>query len=151
MAYGVPRPRENTLSLSGTFLPFFVCMCGRAAPTAYGSFQLGAELELQLPAYTTVLAIPDPYCICDLYHSSLQWWILNPLIEARDRTRIIMVTSWICFWCATWEIQVLFFLKEPFLLFVLNAINIWGLSPRHELLDDSDIFLLFLKTPSKEV
>ena len=47
--------------------------------------RLGAELELQLPAYTTATA--------------MQHWILNPLREARDGTRILMVTSWICFCC----------------------------------------------------
>ena len=31
--------------------------------------------------------------ICDLHHSSLQHQILNPLIEARDRTRVLMDTS----------------------------------------------------------
>ena len=30
---------------------------------------LGVELELQLPAYTTVTATPDPSCICDVGHS----------------------------------------------------------------------------------
>ena len=29
--------------------------------------------------YTTVTATLDPSGICDLYHSSRQWWILNPL------------------------------------------------------------------------
>ena len=32
--------------------------------------RLGVELELQLLAYTTVRATPDPSHICDLYHSS---------------------------------------------------------------------------------
>ena len=29
--------------------------------------RLGDELELQLPAYTTATATPDPSCVCDLY------------------------------------------------------------------------------------
>ena len=41
---------------------------------------LGVELELQLPAYTTATAIPDPSCVCDLHHS----WILNPPSRAKD-------------------------------------------------------------------
>ena len=49
--------------------------------------RLGVEPELQLPALTT--AIPDPSCICNLHHSSWQHWILNPLIEARDRSHIL--------------------------------------------------------------
>ena len=35
--------------------------------------QLGVELELQLPVYTTAIAVPDPCYICDLCR------ILNPL------------------------------------------------------------------------
>ena len=55
--------------------------------------RLGVESELQLVAYTTATATPDPDCICILYHSSQQRHILNPLSEARDGTRILMVTS----------------------------------------------------------
>ena len=50
--------------------------------------RLGVKLELQLQAYTTAIAMPDLSCVCDLHHSSQQRWILNPLIEARDRTHI---------------------------------------------------------------
>ena len=46
--------------------------------------RLGVKLELQLPAYTTATARPDPSHVCDLHHSSWLWWILNPWIEARD-------------------------------------------------------------------
>ena len=31
--------------------------------------RLGAELELELPAYTTAIAMPDPSCVCNLHHS----------------------------------------------------------------------------------
>ena len=47
---------------------------------------LGVESELQLLAYTTATATPDPSRIFDLHQSSWQCWILNPLSEARDRT-----------------------------------------------------------------
>ena len=33
--------------------------------------------------------------LCNLRHSSQQCQILNPLSEARDRTRNLMVTSWV--------------------------------------------------------
>ena len=49
---------------------------------------LEVELELQLLAYTTATATPDPSHICNLHHSLWQQWILNPLSEARDQTRI---------------------------------------------------------------
>ena len=43
--------------------------------------RLGAESELQLPAYTTATATPDPSRICDLHYSSGQRRILYPLSE----------------------------------------------------------------------
>ena len=63
--------------------------------------RLGFKLELQLPAYTTVTATPDPSRICDLHHSSQQRQILYPLSEARDRTCNFMLLSWIHFRCTT--------------------------------------------------
>ena len=50
-----------------------------------GSSRLGVEVELQLPAYTTATATPDPSRICDLHHSSQQCRIPDPPREARDR------------------------------------------------------------------
>ena len=52
---------------------------------------LGVGLELQLPAYATATAMPEQ-SICNLYHSSRQHWILNPLSEARDQTHILTDT-----------------------------------------------------------
>ena len=54
---------------------------------------IGVKLELQMPAYTTATARPDPSLICNLHHSSLQCQILNPLSKARDRTHVFMDTS----------------------------------------------------------
>ena len=59
--------------------------------------RLGVESELQSLAYTTATATQDPSCICNLHHSSWQRQILNPLSEARDRTRVLMNTSRIRF------------------------------------------------------
>ena len=56
---------------------------------------LGVELELQLPAYATAIATRDLSCICYLYHSSWQHWVLKPLSKARDRTLILTDTSWV--------------------------------------------------------
>ena len=55
--------------------------------------RLGVKTELQLPAYAT--AMQDLSCICSLHHSSWQHQILNPLIEARDQTCILMDASWV--------------------------------------------------------
>ena len=57
--------------------------------------RLGVKVELQPPAYTTATATPDLSCVCDLHHSSQQRQILNPLSEAREGTRILMVKSWV--------------------------------------------------------
>ena len=54
----------------------------------------GVKTELQLPATTT--AAWDTSHICNLYHSSPQCPILTPLSKARDRTCILMDTSWVC-------------------------------------------------------
>ena len=63
--------------------------------------RLGVKSELQLPAYTTDMAVWDPSRIWDLLHSSGQHWILNPLSEARNRTCFLMVASWVCYCWAT--------------------------------------------------
>ena len=62
--------------------------------------RLGVILVLQLPAYTTATTTSDLSCICHLYHSSWQHWILDPLSKASDRTCNPMVPSQICFCCA---------------------------------------------------
>ena len=55
--------------------------------------RLGVKLELQLLAYATATAMPDPSCICGLHSSLQQCQILNPLSEARDRSCILKAAS----------------------------------------------------------
>ena len=57
--------------------------------------RLGVKSELQLPAYITATATRDPSRVCNLHHSSQQRRIVNPLSKGRDRTRNLMVPSWI--------------------------------------------------------
>ena len=67
--------------------------------------RLGVELELQPLAY----AQPQQCqirAIFDLHHSSRQRQILNPMIEARDRTCELMDTGQIHFCWAMMEIPV---------------------------------------------
>ena len=52
----------------------------------------GAEWELQLLAYISATATPDPSRICDLRCSLPQHGIHNPLSEARDQTHILIET-----------------------------------------------------------
>ena len=63
--------------------------------------RLGVQSELQLPAYTIGIAMPNPSHVCDLHHSSQQLWILNPLGEAQDPLGVLMDTSPVCYSWAT--------------------------------------------------
>ena len=72
---------SNTGSLVGScllsFFFFFFCFLGPYLWHMDAS-RLGLQLELQLLAYTTATATPDPSQICDLCHSLWQRWLLNP-------------------------------------------------------------------------
>ena len=59
--------------------------------------RLGVKSELQLPTYDKATAMPDLSSVCDLHHSSQQHQIRNPLSEARNRTRVFMDISWVCY------------------------------------------------------
>ena len=76
--------------------------------------RLGVESELQPPAYATATAMRDLSLVCSLHHSSRQHWILNPLSEAKDRTRNLIVPSQIRFCCATMGTPFGYFLKQHF-------------------------------------
>ena len=65
------------------FLFFVFCFLG-PHPQGMEVPRLGVESELQMPAYTTATDMPDLSRVCDLHHSSLQHWTLDPLSEARD-------------------------------------------------------------------
>ena len=93
------RWSPSTTFLANIIITFFFLF--RAVPRHIEVLRLGVQLELQLPAYTTATATPDPSHVCHLYHSSQQHWIVNPLSQTRDRTRSLLVPSWICFCCAT--------------------------------------------------
>ena len=62
----------------------------------------------------------DPSHVCNLYHSSWQRRIFNPLSEARDQTHILMDTGWFHYpWATTGTPHIVnqlyfenFFLKE---------------------------------------
>ena len=54
--------------------------------------RLGVEPEVQLLAFATATAAPDPSRICDRCHILRQCQTLNPLSEAKDQTRILTDT-----------------------------------------------------------
>ena len=93
----------GTLKIS-FFILHFVCVCVCLLgpyPWHMEVPRLGVKWKLQLPAYTIATAMPDLSRVYDLHHSSWQCWILNPLIQARDQTYILMDTSQICYRWAT--------------------------------------------------
>ena len=92
-------PHSNSTCSTQPFFFFFFFGLFRAAPAHVEVPRLGVESELLLPTYTT--ARSDPSHVCDLHHSSQQHWIFNPLSRARDRTQVLMDTSWVCYCWAT--------------------------------------------------
>ena len=56
----------------------------RAAPMAYGSSQVRVRIGAIAASLRHSHTKPDLSHFCDLYHSSQQHQILNPLSEARD-------------------------------------------------------------------
>ena len=79
------RNSDSCFVLFFDFL-FFFFFSFRATPTAYGGSRPEIKSKLQLLAYTTATATPDPSHVSKLHHSSQQRRILNPLSEARDQT-----------------------------------------------------------------
>ena len=71
----------------------FFCLFAfsRAAPVAYG----GSQARGLIGADITAAATQHPSPVCNLHHSSQQSRILKALSKARDRTRNLMVPSWI--------------------------------------------------------
>ena len=62
---------------------------------AHGGFQARDQIGAAAAGYTTMRETQDVSRIFDLHHSSQQHWILSPLSKAKDRTRILMDTSWV--------------------------------------------------------
>ena len=87
----------------------------------------GVGSELQMLSHTIATTKWDPSCVCNLHHSSQQHWILNPLSEARNWTRILMDTSQICFCWATMRTPYFIFLKNLFFFFFSQTHGIWQL------------------------
>ena len=78
--------------------------------------RLGVKSELQLPAYATATAMPDPSCICNPHCSLCQRQILNPLSEVRDQTCILMNTGWVLNLLRSQELLVVSFYTPNYLI-----------------------------------
>ena len=76
--------------------------------------RLGVKSELQLPAYATATATAtwDPSRVCNLHRSSWQRWIFYPLIEARDRTHVLVSRSQVRYHRAMMGTPAVFFQCE---------------------------------------
>ena len=82
------------LTLIYVFIYLFIYFCFSGLHLRHIEVpRLGVKSELQLQAYTTATATPDLSHVCDLYHSSQQHWIPNPLSEVKDGTRVLMDIS----------------------------------------------------------
>ena len=82
--------KQCSLKLRGLHFFFFFFFFGLFVLLGPHSWHMEVP---RLGAYTTATATPDLSRVCDLHHSSQQHWLLNPLSEARDRTRNLMVPS----------------------------------------------------------
>ena len=97
---------------------------------------LGIESELLLLTYTTATATPDPSRVCDLYHSSRQCRILNPLSKAGN----LIVPSRIRFCCTTMGTPPLTFISQNKQTNKQKALFLRN-SPKTEWWKKSNIFL----------
>ena len=102
LEWGVEGGRELLHSLIWTILFYYLFiyfLLFRATGAAYGSSQARSQIR------ATAAGLHHSHSnagskLC-LWPISQQCQILNPLSEARDRTCILMDTSWICFHWAT--------------------------------------------------
>ena len=137
-------PLTNISHILISFKLLFMCICSltyfrvflfvclfcffglfRAIPMAMEVPRLGAELELQLLAYTTATATGDPSRVCDLHQSSRQCRILTPLSKARDQTRVLMDASRIRFRWATRGNSGLCCFRWERLTVILNVVHVY--------------------------
>ena len=78
---------------------FLVFLLFRAAPVARGGSQARGLIRVAAVSLHHSHSNTRLSHICSLHHSSLQHQILNPWIEARDRTHSVIVPSQIHFCC----------------------------------------------------
>ena len=140
------------LFFSGVCVCVCVCLLG-LNPWHMEVPKPGVKLELQLPTYTSGTATPGLSCVCDLYHSSWQHWILNPLSEARDRTCDLMDTNRIHFcWAMTGTPPLSLLLKVHFpnQLWILQGGPISYSTISQPLADALHLLTLNIRTLKKE-
>ena len=97
------------------FLSFCLFVFSRAAPSTYGGSQarglIGAVGSSLRHSHSNL----DLSRVFNLYHSSRQSWILNPLIEARDQTRnLVFLIRFVNHWATTGTLQYLNNVKSSY-------------------------------------
>ena len=76
------------------FIYLFIYFClFRAEPTAYGGSQARGPIGAVASGLHQGHSNKDPSHVCNLHRSSWQHQILNPLIESRDRTSVLIDAS----------------------------------------------------------
>ena len=105
--------RATTLiGIKWDFIYLLICLgLFKASPVAYGGSQASGLIRAVAAILHHSNATPDQSRVFDLDHSSWQCRILNPLGEARDQTRNLMVPSQIRFHCTTMGTPSDFFLN----------------------------------------
>ena len=91
------------------FILFYFIVFFRVTLTAYGSSQARGRISYGSWPTPRATAIPNRSCVCDLYHSLWQHWILNPLSEARYRNLILMNASQLISAEPQWELPIALF------------------------------------------
>ena len=85
---------------------------------AYGSSQARGQIGA---VAATATATQDPSHFCDLHHSSRQHQIINPLIEAKDRTHILMDASQNCYcWAMIGTPKLTHFFKKRVIIYLVR-------------------------------
>ena len=87
-----PEILLNSIFVFLSFFFFFFFFSGPHPQHVEVSRQ-GVKWELQLPTYTSAIAMRDPSHVCDPHHSSQQCRIFDPMSEARDQTCVLMDTG----------------------------------------------------------
>ena len=118
---GFTKTEVDQSSLFFFFFAFQGCTCGIWRFPGWG--QIGAVAASHSHSHSHSNVGSDPSRVCDLYHSSKQRWILNPLSEARDRTCVLMDASQILSAEPWWEFQPFFFFLIPRLWLLLTVLD----------------------------
>ena len=90
---GTPVTQWQCIFFVVVVVVFVVVAISWAAPVAHGGSQARGRIGAVATGLRQSHSNADPSRVCDLYHSSWQRRIVNPLSKGRDRTRNLMVPS----------------------------------------------------------